>query len=372
MWSSTTCASARRSSARAAPPARVLDVGCGTGALAAAAGRGRLRGDRRRSVGGDARGHARAPSSDRSRAGAGRACRSMTTASTWCCVAAMHHIAEPGAVRQTLAEMVRVTRPGGRILIWDHNPRNPYWGRLMARVPQDTGEERLIGPTEIVGGLNAAGASIVQCTQLGFVPDFIPPRAIRAAARLSAGSSAPRCPAASPPTTWSWRASARSRGRSAPTRDQLGHQPVGGAVERHDAEAPVDRARSHSTSWVPASIGWAQWPPRGRGGLAACQRLQVDQDPLARFELRHRRRSFGIHTDGTRPSAFGSPTNIRFTRRLRIRISVPRSGSRGSSIITPLRPGMYRLSRRSPSGARGSIAGGCQRRCSAAGRPPPG
>ena len=103
------------------------------------------------------------------------------------CVAVMHHIAEPGAVRQTLAEMVRVTRPGGRILIWDHNPRNPYWGRLMARVPQDTGEERLIGLTEIVAGLDAAGASIVQCTQRGFVPDFIPPRAIRAGAALEGG-----------------------------------------------------------------------------------------------------------------------------------------------------------------------------------------
>jgi SAM-dependent methyltransferase len=104
------------------------------------------------------------------------------------CVAVMHHIAEPDAVRQTLAEMVRVTRPGGRILIWDHNPRNPYWGRLMARVPQDTGEERLIPLMEIVAGLDAAGARIVECTQRGFVPDFIPPRAIRAAAALERGS----------------------------------------------------------------------------------------------------------------------------------------------------------------------------------------
>jgi ubiquinone/menaquinone biosynthesis C-methylase UbiE len=103
------------------------------------------------------------------------------------CVAVMHHIAEPGAVRQTLGEMVRVTRPGGRILIWDHNPRNPYWGRLMARVAQDTGEERLIPRMEIVAGLGAAGASIVECTQRGFVPDFIPPRAIRAAAALERG-----------------------------------------------------------------------------------------------------------------------------------------------------------------------------------------
>lgn len=98
------------------------------------------------------------------------------------CVAVMHHIADPDAVRQTLAEMVRVARPGGRILIWDHNPRNPYWGRLMARVPQDTGEERLISEQEISDGLRAAGGEIIESDQLGLVPDFTPPRAIRAAA----------------------------------------------------------------------------------------------------------------------------------------------------------------------------------------------
>ena len=100
------------------------------------------------------------------------------------CVAVMHHIAAADAVRATLGEMVRVSRPGGRVLVWDHNPRNPYWGRLMARVPQDTGEERLIGEAEIAGGLQAAGADIVLATQLGWVPDFVPPRAIGAAAAL--------------------------------------------------------------------------------------------------------------------------------------------------------------------------------------------
>ncbi|MDQ6605548.1 MAG: class I SAM-dependent methyltransferase, partial [Actinomycetota bacterium] len=97
-------------------------------------------------------------------------------------VAVMHHIAAPEAVRQTLAEMVRVLRPGGRVLIWDHNPRNPYWANLMARVPQDTGEERLIPAAEILGGLRGAGARIIACTQLGLVPDFTPPAALRAAA----------------------------------------------------------------------------------------------------------------------------------------------------------------------------------------------
>jgi SAM-dependent methyltransferase len=99
-------------------------------------------------------------------------------------VAVMHHIAEPAAVRQTLAEMVRVARPGGRVLIWDHNPRNPYWSNLMGRVPQDTGEERLIPAPEILAGLRGAGARIVSCVQLGLVPDFTPPAALRAAAAL--------------------------------------------------------------------------------------------------------------------------------------------------------------------------------------------
>jgi ubiquinone/menaquinone biosynthesis C-methylase UbiE len=97
-------------------------------------------------------------------------------------VAVMHHIAAPEDVHRTLGEMVRVARPGGRILIWDHNPRNPYWGLLMARVLQDTGEERLIPEAEVLGGLRDAGAQILASQQLGLVPDFTPPRLLRAAA----------------------------------------------------------------------------------------------------------------------------------------------------------------------------------------------
>ena len=93
----------------------------------------------------------------------------------------MHHIASGGDVHRTLSEMVRVAKPAGRILVWDHNPRNPYWGHLMARVPQDTGEERLIGEEELVGGLRDAGAEILLSTQLGFVPDFTPRALVRPA-----------------------------------------------------------------------------------------------------------------------------------------------------------------------------------------------
>lgn len=99
-------------------------------------------------------------------------------------VAALHHVAEPAAVRGTLIEMARVVKPGGRIVVWDHNPRNPYWKLLMARVPQDDGTERLIPEDEVLAGLKAGGAEIISSDQLGFVPDFVPPRFLPAMAKV--------------------------------------------------------------------------------------------------------------------------------------------------------------------------------------------
>lgn len=90
------------------------------------------------------------------------------------CVAVMHHVADPVDVRNTLMEMARVTRPGGHVLIWDHNPRNPYWPLLMKRVPQDTGAERLIPEQEILDGLIAGGAKPTHVQPLGLMPDFTP------------------------------------------------------------------------------------------------------------------------------------------------------------------------------------------------------
>ncbi len=98
-------------------------------------------------------------------------------------IAALHHVADPDAVHGTLVEIARVTRPGGRIVIWDHNPRNPYWRNLMKRVPQDDGSERLIPEEEVLRGLRDGGAEIISSQQLGLVPDFVPPSLLGAMKR---------------------------------------------------------------------------------------------------------------------------------------------------------------------------------------------
>jgi SAM-dependent methyltransferase len=165
------------------PPGAGLDVGCGTGALA----------DRLSAAGYEMTGidpstgmlevlSRRAPHV-RALEGSGSSLPfAADTFDLVVTVAVMHHIATERAVKQALTEMVRVAKPNGRIVVWDHNPRNPYWKSLMARVPQDTGEERLIPEHEILAGLHAGGGRILLSAQLGFMPDFIPSPALRAMA----------------------------------------------------------------------------------------------------------------------------------------------------------------------------------------------
>ncbi|MCC7106383.1 MAG: methyltransferase domain-containing protein [Chloroflexi bacterium] len=91
-------------------------------------------------------------------------------------VATFHHLDTPLRVALTVLEMARVVRPGGYVLIWDHNPLNPYWPVLMKRVPQDTGDERLVPLGEIVADAKAAGLRILSAQRLGLIPDFVPLR----------------------------------------------------------------------------------------------------------------------------------------------------------------------------------------------------
>ncbi|HEX2185619.1 MAG TPA: methyltransferase domain-containing protein [Chloroflexota bacterium] len=155
--------------------AAVLDVGCGTGTLAAAM----------RQAGYDVFGVdastgmlAQLGAAGRGRPVAGFGERLPFASNAFdlaITVATLHHITDPGRIAQTIAEMCRVTRQGGHVVVWDHNPKNPYWPLLMKRIPQDTGEERLVPQEEIVADLQAAGMVQIRAHRSGLVPDFTPP-----------------------------------------------------------------------------------------------------------------------------------------------------------------------------------------------------
>lgn len=161
--------------ALAPPGSTVLDSGCGTGTLASAM----------RDVGYDVYGVDASVGMLAQMGAAGRglpvagfmerlpiASDSFDLAIT---VATLHHITDPERVAQSLAELCRVVRPGGCVVVWDHNPKNPYWPYLMKRIPQDTGDERLVPQEEIVTALLAGGGVEITTKRSGLVPEFVPP-----------------------------------------------------------------------------------------------------------------------------------------------------------------------------------------------------
>lgn len=167
-----------------APGERLLDVGCGTGTLAS-----RLRALGFQVAGLDAsRGMLAARRPEGPPAVHALAERMPFADGAFdgvYCVAVLHHLAEPRLVARALREMVRVTRPGGALVVWDHNPLNPYWPLLMRRVPQDDGSERLVPLREIVRALRP-GVLEVAWRRSGFVPDFLPAPLLPLGRRLEA------------------------------------------------------------------------------------------------------------------------------------------------------------------------------------------
>lgn len=91
-------------------------------------------------------------------------------------VATLHHLETPERVAVTVNEMGRVVKRGGYVVLWDHNPANPYWPILMKRVPQDSGDERLVPLPELLDDTRRAGLRLHAALRSGFTPDFLPAR----------------------------------------------------------------------------------------------------------------------------------------------------------------------------------------------------
>lgn len=82
--------------------------------------------------------------------------------------AVLHHV--PGEARpEFVAELARVTRPGGVIAVFEHNPLNPFTRLVVARCPFDEGVA-LLRPKEVASLARAAGMVPRELRYLLFFP----------------------------------------------------------------------------------------------------------------------------------------------------------------------------------------------------------
>jgi SAM-dependent methyltransferase len=86
--------------------------------------------------------------------------------------AVLHHV--PPVERPAVyAELGRVLRPGGRLYVFEHNPRNPLVRYVIARTPIDANAILLDG-SEVRQGLLDAGRYALATDYLMFMPPGIP------------------------------------------------------------------------------------------------------------------------------------------------------------------------------------------------------
>lgn len=80
----------------------------------------------------------------------------------------LHHV--PPADRTVVLARIRgLLRPGGRVIVFEHNPANPLTRRAVAACPFDQGVE-LLWPRETRRRLHQAGFGGVRCEHIVFFP----------------------------------------------------------------------------------------------------------------------------------------------------------------------------------------------------------
>jgi ubiquinone/menaquinone biosynthesis C-methylase UbiE len=90
----------------------------------------------------------------------------------------MHHIAFEGLeyLRLALAEVHRVLRRGGKVVIYEANPLNLYWYYYMRKIGEDNA--RLMRRGFLQKTLSQLGFRVVAGQYMGFVPQFLSPASL--------------------------------------------------------------------------------------------------------------------------------------------------------------------------------------------------
>lgn len=89
-------------------------------------------------------------------------------------VAVFHHLGSEETAADTAREMMRVAKYGGKVIIWDANPLNPYWLILFKRVPYDRGVGKPMSFVKLISRIKDAGISNIEVFKSGWIPDFAP------------------------------------------------------------------------------------------------------------------------------------------------------------------------------------------------------
>lgn len=86
--------------------------------------------------------------------------------------AVLHHVPVAGRAA-VYAELGRILKPGGRLYVFEHNPRNPLVRHVIARTPIDA-NAILLDAREVQDGLLGSGRYELETDYLMFMPPGIP------------------------------------------------------------------------------------------------------------------------------------------------------------------------------------------------------
>ncbi len=89
-------------------------------------------------------------------------------------VAVFHHLYSESVALQTIREMIRVAKKGGKVIIWDANFLNPYWRFLFKRIPYDKYAKNVISLSRIIREAKKNNLTDIKVVKSGWIPDFAP------------------------------------------------------------------------------------------------------------------------------------------------------------------------------------------------------